>query len=686
MQKIYRLSLSILVLLFLTSFLVACGGGSNEIPSLTDSDDAAEASATEAETSAREEAAADADDEAMPGVSPNQAPMLQEMVAAGELPPLAERLPVESMVVEPTERVGVYGGTWRTALVGGQDTAWLRRTISYDYLMRWTPDWTKAIPNVAKDVIANEDGSEYTFILREGMKWSDGAPFTADDILFWWEDVANDPDISPSGPPSWLRVGDEPTVVEKIDDYTITFRFPQPNGLFLQLLATPGGWEPTRYPKHYLSQFHNKYNADGIDALIEEAGATDWINLFQMKGAGVPGAPVPAVFQNSDMPTLYPWRFKIAYGEGTQVVAERNPYYWKVDTAGNQLPYIDEVVFDVLEDREVLLLKVLNGEIDMMSRHFNTNDNKAVIADSREAGEYEFFDTISAGNTMGLHFNMTHKAPRLRAIFQDKNFRIAISHCIDRQEYIDLLYIGQGEPMQSAVAKEVPELFDEEMYNAHIEFDQELAHEYLAEAGITERGDDGYFLGPDGEPLSFIIQTTDSFGFADRGELVTQHIQNCGINAQLKVMDRSLLYARKDANEHDVHIWGAGAGPQIYLDPRHLFPFGAESTFAQAWVTWYNNPSGAGADTPPEEPPEIVQKQMALYDQIKATGDSELQASLMKEIIEIAKDQFYVIGLSSSPPGYGIVKNNFHNVPASMPGSWQYPTPAPTNPEQYFIE
>jgi peptide/nickel transport system substrate-binding protein len=261
-----------------------------------------------------------------------------------------------------------------------------------------------------------------------------------------------------------------------------------------------------------------------------------------------------------------------------------------------------------------------------------------------------------------------------------------MSYCTNRQEVIDVIFIGQGEPMANAVGKEVADLYDEEMYNQYVEYDPDLAHEYLADAGMTELDDDGYFLGPDGEPFSFVVQATEAFGHSSIAELVTQQWQACGINAQLQVMDRSLLYTRKDANDHDVHVWGAGAGPTIFLDPRHLFPFSGESTFAQAWQTWYNNPTGEGALVGPEEPPADVQRQMELYDQIKGTGDYATQVELMKEIIEIAKDQFYVIGISSSPPGFGINKTNFHNVLDPMPGSWQYPNPAPTNPEQYFIE
>lgn len=664
-QRMYQ----VFSLLLVATLLAACGGA------------AAPAAPAAAPAAQQEQAAAPADTEQM------EAPMLAELVAAGELPPVAERLPAEPLVVEPVESLGKYGGTWHTALVGGQDNAWLVRTISYDHLVRWKRDWSGIEPNVALSFEANDEATEYTIHLREGMKWSDGEPFTADDLVFWYEDVLVDPEYRAVNPvPTWLQSGGEPPVVEKVDDTTVVFKFAAPYGLFLQYLATPSGDDPTRYPKHYCSQFHPKYNADNIDALISEAGATDWINLMQLKCGGVPGTPYDARWQNGDLPTLKAWRFTTAYGAGTQVVAERNPYYWKVDTAGRQLPYIDKVVYDVLEDREVLLLKALNGEIDMMSRHFNTNENKAVLADNMAQGDYKFFETIGTGNTLGLMFNLNHKNPRMREIFQNVDFRIAMSEAIDRQAIIDLIFVGQGEPMGNAMAKTAGPLYDEEMYTAYTQFDTEDAAAHLAAAGFTEKGPDGFYLGPDGEPFSFVVQTTDAFGHAPIAEVVVKQWQEFGINAQLNVMDRSLLYTRKDTNEHDVHVWGAGGGSEVFLDPRHFLPVTSESAYAMAWYTWYTNPTGEGALVPPEEPPDIVKHQMELYDQIKTTGDLDKQVELMKEILAIAKDQLYVIGISSTPPGYGIVKNNFHDVPASMPDSWQYPTPAPTNPEQYWIE
>lgn len=662
----------LLTLLVVFSLLVACAGAPSAPADVAAP--AADTGSTDANT------AASADSDAL------EAPMLAEMVAAGSLPPLEERLPKTPMVIEPVESLGKYGGIWRTALVGGQDNAWLTRTISYDHLMRWTRDWTGVEPNVAQEVIPNEDASEYTFVLREGMKWSDGEPFTADDLVFWWEDVAMNEELSPGGPPSFMRVGDAPATVEKVDDYTVIFKFPVPNGLLLQNLSTPGGVEPTRYPKHYCSQFHSSYQ-DDLSEAIAAADADDWVNLFRLKCAGVPGTPYDAQWQNGELPTLRAWTLTTPYGAGTQVVAERNPYYWKVDPAGHQLPYIDKVVYEVLEDREVLLLKVLNGEIDMMSRHFNTNDNKSVIADNADAAELHFFETRSSGNTLGFMFNLNHKDPRMRGIFQDKNFRIAMSLAMNRQEAIDVILVGQGVPMNNAMdPKAIPELYDEELATMFTEFDPDLAREYLAKAGITEKGADGFYLGPDGEPFSFVVQTTDAFGHSDIAEMVVNQWRDFGVNAIFNSMDRALLYTRKDTNEHDVHVWGAGGGSEVFLDPRHFLPVTSESAYAMAWYTWYVNPTGDGSLVPPEEPPAEVKHQMDLYSQIKATGDYAQQLELMKEILAVAKDQFYVIGFSSSPPGYGIVKNNFHNVPVSLPGSWQYPDPAPTNPEQYWIE
>lgn len=618
-----------------------------------------------------------------------EAPGLAEQVAAGELPAVAERLPTNPLVVEPVERPGVYGGDWRSGLVGGQDTAWLVRTVDYEHLVRWSPDWTEVIPNIAVSFEANADATEYTFTLREGMKWSDGAPFTANDITFWWEDVAINADVTPEGPPEWMKVLVEnekvPGSVEMVDDLTVKFGFPAPNGLFLQLLATPGGAEATRYPRHYLEPFHQTYNPDGLDQMIAEANATDWINLFQLKGAGIQGTPYDARWQNPELPKLDAWVLTTAYGEGTRVVAERNPYYWKVDTDGNQLPYLDGLAYDVLEDPEVLVLKGLNGELDMQDRHIASLPNKAIFTDNMEAGQYHFFETVSSSmNSMIFALNLTHKDPNKRAIYQNKDFRIGLSHAINRQEIIDVIYVGQGQPHQAAPRPESP-LYHERLATQYTEYDVALANEHLDTAGFTEKDGDGFRLDANGQKISVIAEVTiGHLERIDALELMKGYWQEVGIELVIKSEDRALLYTRKEANDHDAVIWGGDGGLDVILEPRWYFPFSLESNYAEAWVSWYEN--DPAPLTPPEEPPEPTMQQMDLYNQLKSTADPAQQNELMMQILEIAADQFYVIGISLPVGGYGIVKNNFHNVPESMPGSWLYPNPAPTNPCQYFIE
>ncbi len=653
--------------------LVACGGGAPGTPQSRPTGAATQAAGVPTATVGPAATAA------RPEVF-KEAPQLAEMVRAGKLPKVEERLPKNPMVLQPVERVGTYGGDWNTLLAGPADDSWLIRTIGYEFLLRWKPDTTQfspneVIPNVAESFEANQDGTEFTFKLREGTKWSDGKPFTADDIMFWYEDVLMNEELTPSLP-LWLNPGgDNSLVVEKVGDYSVVFRFTKPNGLFLQWLATTRGSDPTNHPRHYLQQFHTKYNKNA-DQQAKQANLEGWSELFEQKAEWR---------ENAERPTLHGWKLTAGIGEATQqLIAERNAYYWKVDTEGNQLPYLDRVAYSVVEDREVMVLKALNGEVDLQSRHINALRNKPVFFDNREKGNYRLFGTTPDDlNTTVLTLNLTHQNPTKRQVFQNRDFRIGLSHAINRQEIIDVVHVSQGEPFQAAPRPE-SQFYNEELAKQYTEYSVQKANEHLDKV-LPKKDADGFRLGPDGKRFTFQVETHEGFFYptVDTLELVQRHWRAVGIDMRVKAESRELWEERTEGNLHDASVGWSDGGLAVLLDPRSYFPFSVESKFAVAWAVWFEDgPDADGA----MEPPPPAKKQMELYRQVQATADPQKQVQLMNQILDITREQFWGMGISLPIEGYGIVKNSFHNVPDKFVAAQRYPDPAPTNPAQYFTE
>ncbi len=609
------------------------------------------------------------------GPQGKEAPDLAARVKSGELRKLADRLPANPVVVAPVERAGRYGGTWRTALVGSEDRPWIQRTIAWEGLLRHSSGFDKILPNVAESYEVNDDATEYTFTLRQGMKWSDGKPFTADDVMFWYDDCFSNSDLTPEQDANFLVRG-RPVVVRKLDERRVAFRFETTHGLFAELMAAGRGDEPVSKPMHYLRQFHPKYNADGLDALVKEAGADDWIELFLTKADWA---------LNPELPTINTWEVTTGYGEsGTRVVAERNPYYWKVDADGRQLPYIDKVIFNRVANNETLVLNALNGELDMHGRHINTLQNKPVLSKSRESGDYDFYDLIpDTMNVAMFALNLTHTDATKRKIFQNKDFRIGLSYAINRDEIIKVVYRGQGEPWQAAPARE-SEFFNEELAKQYTEYDVQRANSHLDQAGFVERDGDGFRLGPDGRRITISIDVTVEEGpeWIDVSELVVKSWREVGVSASSNTISRDLAETRKDSSSQDLGIQPGFGGHSALTDPRWYFPFSGNE-HAVRWVEWYTSAGSEG-----EEPPEIAQQQMELYNKLKETPGREARVELMREILRLAVDGFWAIGIAFPANGYGIVKNNFHNVPEQMFTSTgaTFPEPAPTNPCQYFID
>ena len=616
----------------------------------------------------------------------NAAPELTELVVTGKLPPVDERLPVVPMILQPVERVGIYGGTWRRGMLGNRDHANFIRTIGYENLMRWDEQWTRVIPNVAQSVEINEDATEFVFHLRKGMRWSDGAPFSADDILFWYEGIYSH-SVFAKAEMQWLFGETDGMVVEKIDETTVTFRFAEPNGLFLQNLAHPKAADPTSYPRHYLERFHAEYNPN-IANEVEAAGVSNWVELFELKFGAVTINSIddPSRWAHSEVPTLHGWVLTNGYSvDSQQVVAKRNPYYWKVDPDGNQLPYIDRIVFAVTTERDDLVTQAVTGEVDMQYRHIATEDSRHLFEEGEEVEKYRLFRTNPVfANQLVLSPNWTHVDPILREIFQNKDFRIGLSYAINRQEIIDEVYGGEGVPYQTAPVPRSPH-YNQKLATQYLTYDVDKANAYLDKAGYGERDSEGFRLGPDKNRITFSVDVSDS-PWPDHSTIMRDFVKPnwraVGLDVHVNIMERQPFWERKAKNQQDFVAWASSDGIAVVQSPDSFFPYSDDSSFATPWMLWYTDTGNPLA----EEPPKIVQEQMGLYDSLRTTSDQSKQNVFMAEILEISAEHFYVIGIALSGRGFGLVKNNFHNVPAEMPRSWTYPSPAPTNPVQYFID
>jgi peptide/nickel transport system substrate-binding protein len=609
-----------------------------------------------------------------------EAPSLKEKVAAGALPPLKDRLPANPLVITPVETVGRYGGDWNMALVGGGSLSMLFRYQTYEPLVRYTPDWTGVTPNVAELFEGNADSTVYTIRLRKGLKWSDGHPYTTADVKFWYDTVLTDRRIAVAGQGHW-KTGGKVAKLEVVDEQTFKVTFEVSNGLFPLLTAWANNDQTTRCPKHYLEQFHIDYNPKA-DELAKSRGFESWIVAFQ-SASGFQNDNT--FYQNSSKkPTLNAWMFTVAPGENTErAVAVRNPYYWKVDTSGNQLPYMERIVYQMVADPQVLLLKAMQGEIDFMDQYIGTPNNKVVLYDARQKGNYDFYTLKSTeANVMAFVFNLNHNDETKRKLFRTRDFRVALSHALDRQMLIDAVLVGQGAPAQPSI-KEGDPLYNERLAKQYTEYDPAKANALL-DTIIPKRDGQNFRLDEKGRRVSVIFEIDQSRTvFLDLFQLVIPMFQAVGIDAQMRTMDRSLWETRvRQGRDFDAtaHQFGANGGLAAMLDPRYYVPTDSNAMYAPAWQLWYLDPKNPNA----EEPPPETKRQLALYDKLKTISDLGAQREVMKQILEGAADNFYVFGISQQPDGYGIVKNNIKNVTRTMPNSFGWPTPAPTMPEQFY--
>jgi len=584
----------------------------------------------------------------------NESPMLRAKVAAGEILPVEQRLPEEPQVVEPLEKIGLYGGIMRLTGVAKEGSELEASTRN---MARMTYD-RKIEPSVAKGWDLSDDCKTLTLYLRKGMKWSDGAPFTADDVLFWYEDIVLNKELTPSMPRKWSP-GGEPMVVTKVDDYTIQFEFsvPYPTAIVTLTTIAPD-------PKHYLVKYHINYNPDANE-LAKEEGYNNWWESFGYHTDILAGQPFDV-----NLPVVTPWVSK-ERDAAQNTYWERNPYYWRVDTAGNQLPYIDKVMYMNVQTPEVVAMKSMSGEIDSNVVGLNFADYP-VYKKNEEAGGYKvyLFPHMSSATSLSYTFNYTHEDPVLEEIINDIRFRQASSLAINREEISQTVFFGKTPAWTAPVTADWTG-FEDWMGTYYAEYDPERANELLDEMGLEWDEDHEYRLRPDGKTLSIVGEYALQWlgGFPGQvAELIQEYWKEIGIKLTPKQVGEDLIGERMAANKHDLIFWNADGAEELptaradypirLMPPWHwvewdLWMGGTE------WRRWYDTEGKEG-----EVPPENIQRMFTLVEEWLATPytEQEKYRRLANELITLNVKGLYLIGTVKAAPFPVIRKNGLRNA------------------------
>ncbi len=591
-------------------------------------------------------------------LSQMESPALAAMVDAGELPPVDDRLPEEPLVVDPREAMGRYGGTLRPATNGQNQDLVSGQTP----LIMYDAENTEFSPNLAKDYRVLDGGRVFEFDLRRGVKWSDGEPFTADDILFWWE-VIQDTEFFPPGTPFYMKTTSGAGDVVKVNDYRVRFEFQEPNTIFLNAMATWYTRGVPATPKHYLSQFHPNYvDRSDLEELAGEEGYDSVGLLFTAKWDG-DGRPV----SNPEKPTLDPWML-VTPRPDDPMVFERNPYFWAVDSEGRQLPYIDRVEYNAAGDQQVLDLRIINGEVDWIRR--TVAGNLPLYKENEESGDYTATLWSDVRNSAEvLTFNLSHPDEQMRSLFMNKDFRIAMSHAVNREEINELVYQGlAGDPTQTGPPPVSP-YYNDQLSNQYLEYDPERAGEILDAIGMPV-GSDGFRQYPNGDDLQItVIVASATENFEPVGELWVDYMRAVGIDANLRVIDRPAWHQINDANSEDFQAtvaWGSTSLDPYLAGARHLVATQpATAQYAPAWATWHQTDGEAGV-----EPPAWMQRSQELFEDIQVTVDQEERIAISDQITGIAAENFFGIGTVEPPALPIIVSNRLVNVLDSGVFQW----------------
>jgi len=589
-----------------------------------------------------------------------ETPILEAKVASGALPPVAERLPETPAVrnlAEAGREPGVHGGTMRMIFTRAKDVRYFA-AYGYARLVGYDRNYD-LVPDLLERVDTSEDGRSVTLHLRPGHKWSDGAPFTAEDFRYWWEDVALNEELSPSGPPVEMLVMGKRPEFEVLSETAVRYSWAEPNPHFLPALARARPVYIYR-PAHYMKMFHGDYvDEASLAEVIEAAGVRNWAALHNRKDNLYR-------FDNPDLPILQPWVNTTPKNNQRYELA-RNPFFHRVDENGRQLPYIDRVEVEIAA-AGLVPLKTTNGETTLQTRSLGFSDAPVLKRASKDAGYRVELWRSGAASEIAIYPNLNYPDAVWQELFRDARFRRALSLAVSRKAINKVLYFGLAEERAVAALEESP-FFNEAHATAYAELDLDEANRLLDEIGLDRRNAAGIRLLHDGRPAEIVIETAgERREEQDALELITATWKQVGIRLLIKPLDRNILYNRSYAGYPMMVAWfGWNNGiPTADAAPDELAPVN-QSTFS--WPLWGQHYETKGELGEAPDMPAAT-KLLKLHRAWSTANSREERAEIWREMLAIHAEEVFVIGTVARVPMPVVSDLRLRNVPGDAIFAW----------------
>ena len=590
----------------------------------------------------------------------SEAPSLAKKVAAGKLPPVDERLPINPRKLNFKNlglKIGKYGGSIRMLMARAKDARQMS-VYGYSRLVGYHPKTFELEADILESFEVKE-GRRFTFELRRGHKWSDGQPLTSEDFRYWWEDVANNKELSPVGPPKIMTINDELPIFEVINRYKFRYTWKRPNPDFLPRLASASPLYIYR-PAHYMRQFHEKYtDQDVLKKTVKKSKQRNWAALHNK---------MDNLYRNDnvDLPVLQPW-VSISKPSASRLIFKRNPFFHRVDPEGKQLPYTDSFIFTIANNK-LIPAKTGTGEVDLQARYLRFDDYTFLKKGEERSPYSTRLWKTAKGAHLALFPNLNVNNPILRKLIRDVRFRRALSLSVHRHEINQVIYYGLAIGGNNSVLPESP-LYRPTYRNKWANFDLQKANQLLDEIGLVQRDSSGIRLMPDGSPLHLIIETAgESTEQTDVLELVRDSWLKIGIKIFSKPSQRNVFRNRIFSGETAMSIWSGIENGLVTANssPAEFVPTSQQSLQWPKWGQYYET-NGKAGERPTEE--HIIHL-LELYQRWKNTAAQKEKSEIWEKILKIHSDQIYSIGLVAAVLQPVVVSRRLKNVPLSAIYNW----------------